>query len=57
MKDTILTYIIFAPIIAALMVLFIPRNYRFVIRNAALLVLTIILISAITIRSACAPVR
>ena len=37
MKDTILTYIIFAPIIAALMVLFIPRNYRFVIRNAALL--------------------
>lgn len=37
MKDTILTYIISCPLLAALIVLFIPRNYRFVIRNVALL--------------------
>ena len=38
MKDNfLLTYIICAPLLAALIVLFIPRNYRFVIRNVALL--------------------
>ncbi|MFN7139303.1 MAG: NuoM family protein, partial [Limisphaerales bacterium] len=37
MTNTILTYIICSPLLAALIVLFIPRNYRFVIRNVALL--------------------
>ncbi len=38
MKDNfLLTYIICSPLLAALIVLFIPRNYRFVIRNVALL--------------------
>lgn len=32
----ILTYIIFCPLLAALLVLFIPRNFRFIIRTIAL---------------------
>ncbi|MBA4146731.1 MAG: NADH-quinone oxidoreductase subunit M [Verrucomicrobia bacterium] len=37
MTKYILTYIICCPLLAALILLFIPRNFRFVIRNLALL--------------------